>query len=96
MTRVKVNAHLPDRTIPVVDLLRVHEGPEAPADIASEVIRLIRLLVQGNLAWLNSSSVIRGSSRLSLTDDIVYVTQTHIEAEVLAIKSGLTPEEFSR
>ena len=93
---MKVNAHLPDWTTPAVDLLRVHEGPEAPTDIASEVIRHIRLLVQRNLAWSNSSPVTRGSSRLFLTDDIVCVTQTHIEAEVSATKSGLTPEEFAR
>ena len=94
--RVKVVAHLHDGTTPEVDLLRVPEGPGAPEDITSGVARLNRPLVQGSLAWQNSSQATRGSSRLSLTDGTVCVTQTSIEAEALRIKSGLTPDAFVR
>ena len=94
--RVKVVAHLHDGTTPEVDLLRVPEGPGAPEDITSGVARLNRPLVQGSLAWQNSSQATRGSSRLSLTDGIVCVTQTSTEAEALRIKSGLTPDAFVR
>ena len=90
---MNVDAHLPDGTTPAVDLFRAHEGPEAPANTASEHTRLSRLLVQGSPAWLNSSPVIRGSSRLSLTDGMAFITQTRTEVVVSAIKSGLTPKE---
>ena len=94
--RVKVVTHLHDGTTPEVDLLRVPEGPGAPEDITSGVARLNRPLVQGSLAWQNSSQATRGSSRLSLTDGTVCVTQTSIEAEALRIKSGLTPDALVR
>ena len=69
--RVKVGDHLHDGTTPEVDLLRVPEGPGAPEDITSGVARLNRPLVQGNLAWQNSSQATRGSSRLP-TDSVSY------------------------